>query len=57
MFNQGLGMPVQKATESRLPTGFFAYASLPPSIPETISAAIQAINKTQTATIQSWEEL
>ena len=40
-----------------IPTGFFAYASSPPSIPPTISAAIEAINKTQTTSITSWEGL
>lgn len=37
--------------------GFFAYASTPPSIPETVKAAIEAINRSQQASIQSWEEL
>lgn len=40
-----------------LPVGFFAYASAPPDIPATISAAIQAINKTQTVVLKSWEDL
>ena len=39
------------------PTGFFAYASVPPSIPATIKAAIESINKTQNATLISWETL
>lgn len=39
------------------PTGFFAYASLPHSIPATIKAAIEDINKTQAAKIDSWEDL
>lgn len=43
--------------ENQLPTGFFAYASSPPSIPATIKGAIEGINKTYTATIQSWESL
>jgi hypothetical protein len=40
-----------------LPTGFFAYASAPPGISVTISAAIQGINRTNQAAIQSWEQL
>jgi hypothetical protein len=39
------------------PIGFFAYASAPPSIPETIRAAIQGINRSQAAQIRSWEDL
>jgi hypothetical protein len=39
------------------PSGFFAYASSPPSIPETIKAAIQGIDRSQAATVVSWEEL
>ncbi len=39
------------------PTGFFAYASAPHSIPATIKAAIESINKTQKATLISWESL
>ncbi len=39
------------------PTGFFAYASAPHSIPATIKAAIESICKTQKATLVSWEEL
>src|SRR5438270_2944221 len=39
------------------PSGFFAYASAPPSIPPTISAAIESINKAQSSSIISWEEL
>lgn len=39
------------------PFGFFAYASTPPSIPETIKAAIQGINRSQVANIRSWEDL
>jgi len=35
--------------------GFFAYASSPPSIPETIKAAAQAINRSQNAQIMPWE--
>lgn len=40
-----------------LPTGFFAYASVPHSIPATIRAAIESINKTQQATLLTWEDL
>lgn len=40
-----------------LPTGFFAYSSAPPSIPATIKAAIESINRTQAANIVSWEDL
>jgi hypothetical protein len=40
-----------------LPLGFFAYSSAPPSIPATIKASIESINKTQVATIHSWEDL
>jgi hypothetical protein len=43
-------MPIQ-------PTGFFAYATAPHSIPETIKAAIESINKSQMATLVSWEAL
>ena len=39
------------------PIGFFAYASLPYSIPATIKAAIEAINKGQQAELVSWESL
>jgi hypothetical protein len=57
MFIEALGTSAQTTGDNRLPVGFFAYSSLPPSIPETITAAIQAINKTQTASLHSWEEL
>jgi len=40
-----------------VPKGLFAYPSLPPGIPPTISAAIAAINATQHANTKSWEEL
>ena len=40
-----------------IPTGFFAYASAPHSIPATIKAAIETINKGQKAQITSWESL
>jgi hypothetical protein len=43
--------------EGRLPTGFFAYASTPPGVPETIRAATEGINRTQSASIRSWEAL
>ena len=39
------------------PTGFFAYAGTPHSIPATIKAAIESINKSQNATLTSWEAL
>jgi hypothetical protein len=39
------------------PKGFFAYASVPHSIPTTIKAAIEAINKSQMSTLLSWETL
>lgn len=57
VFDQSLQIPVLGSTGSALPTGFFAYASSPPDIPPTIKAAIQGINKTQTAHIRSWEDL
>jgi hypothetical protein len=50
-----LSMPSNQITKK--PTGFFAYASLPHSIPETIKAAIETINKSQMAEITSWESL
>jgi hypothetical protein len=50
-------MSDKERAAQRLPTGFFAYASTPPSIPTTISAAIESINRSNQATIQSWEEL
>jgi hypothetical protein len=40
-----------------LSSGFFAYASLPYSIPATIKAAIESINKTHNANLVSWESL
>lgn len=42
---------------SPIPSGFFAYSSAPPSIPATIRAAVDSINKTQEAKIQIWENL
>ncbi len=39
------------------PTGFFAYGSAPHSIPATIKAAIESINKGQPTTLFSWENL
>ncbi len=42
---------------STKPQGFFAYSSTPPSIPETIKAAVQAINRTNNAEILPWEAL
>jgi hypothetical protein len=38
-------------------TGFFAYGSAPHSIPETIRAAIESINKSQNTELVSWESL
>lgn len=38
-------------------SGFFAYASAPHSIPATIKAAIETINKTQQTRLASWEDL
>jgi len=46
-----------EATSCPAPSGFFAYASSPPSIPETIKAAIQGIDRSQAATVVSWESL
>jgi hypothetical protein len=43
--------------ELNTPSGFFAYPSTPPSIPPTITAAIEGINRSQTALIRSWETL
>lgn len=40
-----------------LPRGFFAYPSTPPSLPPTIKAAVEAINKTQTVRITPWVDL
>ena len=48
--------PVSNETE-RLPLGFFAYAASPPMIPSAINAAIQSVNKSQIASLRSWEEL
>jgi hypothetical protein len=42
---------------TQTPTGFFAYASSPHSIPATIKDAIESINKSQQATLVSWETL
>src|SRR3954470_4705020 len=39
------------------PKGFSAYAKLPHSIPATIQAAIESINKSQQTMIVSWEDL
>jgi len=41
----------------RVSTGFFAYANTPHSIPATISAAVESINKTQQASLRRWEDL
>src|SRR6266403_2244890 len=45
------------AGTSQCPLGFFAYSSAPRSIPETVAAAIQGINRSQIAAIRSWEDL
>ncbi len=45
------------ASTFSIPKGFFAYAAAPPSIPEIINAAVDSINKNQTAHITTWEEL
>jgi hypothetical protein len=41
----------------KIPTGFFAYASAPHSIPATIKAAVDSINKSGQGTLVSWETL
>jgi hypothetical protein len=41
----------------KVPKGFFAYASAPHSIPATIKAAIESINKGQKAFLVGWETL
>ena len=41
----------------KIPKGFFAYPSNPPSIPATIAAAIQSINRSQATRITAWEDL
>ena len=48
-------MPTPSSVHNR--TGFFTYASAPHSIPATINAAIESINKSQKATLVSWESL
>jgi hypothetical protein len=48
--------PLSDST-SPIPLGFFAYSSAPPSIPATIKAAIESINRMQAANIVSWENL
>lgn len=48
--------PIENSSQTR-PVGFFAYSSSPPSIPETIKAAVQAINRTQAVQIVPWEAL
>ncbi len=53
VFNQG----PEGSQHSGVPVGFFAYASSPPSIPATIRAAIETINKSQSAQLESWEDL
>src|SRR5277367_6305281 len=57
MLEQGENVLKRLAEAERPPSGFFAYLSTPPSIPVTIAAAIQGINRTQKAMIKSWEEL
>ena len=41
----------------KIPKGFFAYPSNPPSIPATIAAAIQSINRSQATQITAWENI
>ncbi|HET8630567.1 MAG TPA: hypothetical protein VFL91_24370 [Thermomicrobiales bacterium] len=38
-----------------VPRGFFAYASRPPSLPETIRKAISLINETGAVRLDGWE--
>lgn len=57
MFDQVRSGTYSPSNELTIPHGFFAYASSPPSIPPTIRAAVESINKTQNAFIQVWEEL
>jgi hypothetical protein len=45
------------STHYSIPTGFFAYAATPHSIPATIKAAIESVNKSQNAKLVSWEGL
>jgi hypothetical protein len=49
--------PTAPRERAHTSTGFFAYASQPSTIPDTIKAAVQVINKTQQANIVLWEEL
>jgi hypothetical protein len=42
---------------TRRTRGFFAYPSTPPGIPPTIGAAIEAINKSNSTELMSWEAL
>ncbi len=44
-------------TFSAIPPGFFAYSSTPPNIPATIRGAVDGINRTQAARIQTWDQL
>jgi hypothetical protein len=39
-----------------LPTGFFAYPSKPPAIPEAITAAVRNINGTGLTRVRTWEQ-
>lgn len=39
-----------------LPTGFFAYPSQPPMLPETIRAAVELINNSKRVHVQTWED-
>ena len=57
MSDENLTLALSNPPSLTIPKGFFAYASSPQSIPATIRAAIQAINKNQVALIQSWEAL
>ncbi|MDR4469875.1 MAG: nucleoside 2-deoxyribosyltransferase [Nitrospira sp.] len=38
------------------PTGFFAYPSKPPHIPETINTAVTRINRTGVVSLKTWED-
>ncbi len=54
---QGIPASLESDLANNPPAGFFAYPANPPSIPATIAAAIEGINRTQRASITSWESL
>src|SRR5271168_669600 len=56
-FSKGSHSTMSTSFAFKIPTGFFAYASAPHSIPATIKAAIESINKGQKAKLISWEML